>query len=796
MKRRSPTWFFFALLTGVFVMSLLAPLAWNRSRPMVSRPLIGQGPTVADASPDAVTLQVAAELKSSLPPSATMAPAIEQPSPPVADLIHPDLDALVAPVIRRAELPPSDAPFMAFAPQIATEAQAAPESHLRGGWLPVPEALLTQLDNLARDPQAHSWAVQVREQVLELAQCKADDRTRMTNLLASLSKAGEAAEPLAASITSEPRQSDLRRAAFALARRLTLWNAAHEMSQAAAVARQSDRRDLTDAEAEENRRFSRPVATFLAKRADARHHERTRAEASKDAASAGESRPASHPATATLSAASHSPPSDEAQQLIRQIEHYELTRTAGDAEVVAASLRAMADAHDPLVRQLAAKVAEQYRLPNLRIVFTEQLADRILPQPHPLESEVDDRIQGAQVYGQNTIFTTLKARLVPDAQRFHLLLVADGVVDSQTEAYAGPAVFQNEGQTMFQVYRPVIISPIGLRQGDVVAEANASNDVVGVSTDYDRILLLGSIARAMAMKKQGQQQSAALMEVEEKVADEARRRFQTQMDPKIAEGVKLFQQKIWKPLERLNLKPRPVEMYTTRERMVSRIHVGNETQLAAHTPRPRAPSDSLASMQIHESLLNNALEQLKLDGQTLSLPELYRRISKELNGGVQSPPETLPGNVRITFAAKDAVRVRFTSGQVELVLTLDEVRKGQDRWQKLVVKAYYVPEGTGLDARLVRTDSIELKGENLNAGSQIALRGAFSKLLSRSRTVSLVPRRLVEDQRLKDLEVTQYEVRDGWIGVAIGPRMAQRAAAANAIPRWRLTRDEDQSTRR
>ena len=260
--------------------------------------------------------------------------------------------------------------------------------------------------------------------------------------------------------------------------------------------------------------------------------------------------------------------------------------------------------------------------------------------------------------------------------------------------------------------------------------------------------------------------------------------------------MKQFQQKLWQPLVRLNLKPTPVEMFTTRERMVSRILVGNEQQLAAHTPRPRAPSDSLASMQIHESLLNNALEQLKLDGQTLSLPELHRRISKELSGTTQPVPETLPTNVRIKFAPKDAVRIRFTDGQVELVLTLDEVRKGQSRWHNLVVKAYYAPEGTGLNAQLVRTDSIELQGEYLNAGSQIALRGAFSKLLSRSRTVSLVPSRLANDPRLKDLEVTQYELRDGWIGVAIGPRITDRSAQSQPVPRWRFSRDEDQSTRR
>lgn len=785
MKRRSPTWFFFALLTGVFVMSLLAPLAWNRARPIMERPdLDHEDGATANPSYEAI----AADRPRRLP---LVEPAIEEPAPPFADLVHPDLNALVAPIAGRAELPGADTPFTPSPPQGPSETTAA-DSSQRVGWLPAPEALLAQLDNLARVQQAQTWASRVHEQVLKLVKCKTEDRAHIATLLDSLSKEVESAVPLADKIPSEQRQSDVRRAAFALSRRLTLWSAAHEMSRAAAVASQSRRHDHAEGESEEARRFSRRVANFLNSRADGKHSDRTRA----DTATAGPRQIVPSLGAGTMSAASLPGTSGEILQLIGQIEQYELTRTAGDAEVVAASLRAMATAHDPMVLELADKVSRQYRSPNLRIVITEQLADRILPQPRPLENEVDDWIQGAQVWGQNTIFTTLKVWLVPDAQCFHLLLVADGVVDSQTEAHSGPAVFQNEGQTTFEAYSAIKISPSGLKQSEIVAEANATNDVVGVSTDYDRILLFSSIARAIALKKQGQQQAAALMEVEDKVTEEARRRFQDQLEPKIADGVKQFQQKLWQPLVRLNLKPTPVEMFTTRERMVTRILIGNEEQLAAHTPRPRAPSDSLASMQIHESLLNNALEQLKLDGQTLSLPELYRRISKELSGSVQPVPETLPTNVRIKFAPNDAVRVRFTDGQVELVLTLDEVRKRQDRWHSLVVKAYYVPEGTGLNAQLVRTDSIELKGADLNASSQIALRGAFSKLLSRSRTVSLVPSRLANDSRLKDLEVTQYEVRDGWIGVAIGPRVAQRTTENKPVPRWRLTRDEDQSTRR
>jgi hypothetical protein len=63
----------------------------------------------------------------------------------------------------------------------------------------------------------------------------------------------------------------------------------------------------------------------------------------------------------------------------------------------------------------------------------------------------------------------------------------------------------------------------------------------------------------------------------------------------------------------------------------------------------------------------------------------------------------------------------------------------------------------------------------------VALRGVFSKLLSKSHQLKLVPDDLAKDKRLVDMAITQTEIRDGWIGVAMGPTrggIAARTAAA------------------
>ena len=73
-----------------------------------------------------------------------------------------------------------------------------------------------------------------------------------------------------------------------------------------------------------------------------------------------------------------------------------------------------------------------------------------------------------------------------------------------------------------------------------------------------------------------------------------------------------------------------VEMKSTPERVVARVRVAGEDQLGSHTPRPRALSDSLASVQVHESAMNNLAVTLGLDGKRYTAAELQDNTSRAL----------------------------------------------------------------------------------------------------------------------------------------------------------------------
>ncbi|HTN74708.1 MAG TPA: hypothetical protein VL096_05655, partial [Pirellulaceae bacterium] len=125
------------------------------------------------------------------------------------------------------------------------------------------------------------------------------------------------------------------------------------------------------------------------------------------------------------------------------------------------------------------------------------------------------------------------------------------------------------------------------------------------------------------------------------------------------------------------------------------------------------------------------------------------------------------------FADRDAVRVYCDAGRLMLVIKIAELAQGRDhKWKNFTVQAYYVPNVETLDARLVRDGTIELIGERLGFRDQIALRGIFTKVLSKNRSFDLVPEKIARDPRLKSYQITQFTITDGWIGLAVGGKPA------------------------
>jgi hypothetical protein len=243
------------------------------------------------------------------------------------------------------------------------------------------------------------------------------------------------------------------------------------------------------------------------------------------------------------------------------------------------------------------------------------------------------------------------------------------------------------------------------------------------------------------------------------------------------------QAKVVAPLQKLHLEPAPVDLETTADRLIARYRVAGRDQISAHTPRPQAPGDSLFSVQVHESMLNNVLENLELNGRRVELRALFKEITDRFNREPIAVPEDLPEEVYVTFADEDPVRLDCQDGRVRLTIRLKELDSGRNKWHNFAVRGYYVPHPDQRDANLVREGVVELIGERLRFGDQVALRGIFSRVLSRNRKLNLVNKQIAQAKELTDQQVTQFVIHDGWIGIAIGPQTPGRRVALYPRPK-------------
>lgn len=462
-----------------------------------------------------------------------------------------------------------------------------------------------------------------------------------------------------------------------------------------------------------------------------------------------------------------------AERLLKHLEAYEHTGLASDAKLVADDYRGLAWSAPAEAARLSTHLDTHYRNANVRVAVAGPLVNRMVPQPEQQTAPVHDVVVNVPVHGCSTTNTNLSVLLVPDPQRIRLGLLANGMVDSNTVSKAGPARLHNEGRSSFVVRKLFVYGPRGLTVWPAVAEAdNDYTSLVSLDTGFDNVPLVGSLVRMIARSQYEESKPLARMEVEQKVAMRARDQLDAEVQPAIEKAAEKFEQNQLATLKRLGLELVPIELSTTTDRIVARQRLGTPEQLGAHTPRPRAPSDSWLTFQLHESALNNGLTQLNLDGRKFELAELFQWISDKLNKPEMTKLDDMPEGVRMEFAEKDAIRVRCEGDRLEVMLSFAELTQDRRKWRNFTVRTYYRPDVQGLNARFVRDDTIRLDGKSLQGKIEPKLRAIFSRVLSKNRPINLMSEKALGDERLQDLEVTQFSVEDGWIGLAYSQKRA------------------------
>ncbi|MFV1965587.1 MAG: hypothetical protein ACC628_09215 [Pirellulaceae bacterium] len=836
MQRReyssTPVWPYIAVVTLLFMLSAWAPRYWRSTQPpRIQAPAwVGYRETFVAAEtpasflgPDMVVRE--AETARVVAPREEVKEGSEVPTlmalnqfqaprqdavfaPPVAERVALDVSVAEMPNLPDPDQPttmPSRLHALPLVPVVGPEVAPLPRVTKKPmQWLPevascwpYPAALMETLDELAQHATSRAWAEQVRRGFEQVHRCSVFCSPDVRDQLIALGELSRGAGTLAAAAESDQLRAKILRASYAVQRRVETWLQIHGIvsngrdlhavamvstgtlvSHLDGVDQRLDRSVHGDAwrrylkldelriasrsgDAEQRRQIARCVLNSL----EASHLNRQQLAILQEPPFDGLSMTLRRWASDSI----------DYRRLLGDLELYEQTRSTIMARQLATEIQAVRWSIFSEVVQLADTLDSHYRNANLRVTLSEALMNRLLPEEYAFEEEVSDYLFGARVYGESRAVARLRVDLVPDRRKWCLRLLVAGAVESDTATTKGPATFYNTGLSRYLACKSLLVDQQGVRTESTETESNSQIELHRYETDFDFVPVFGWIARSIALQQHNDKYEQARQETDTKLEALASERMDREVQRQVDDVRKTFQQKWLFPLRRLHLEPFALDMETTEQNLIVRYRLAGTSQLAAYTPRPRAPKGSLLSAQIHESALNNTLEQLNLNGRREGLRALYRELAEIFQRPELEVPEDLPDNVTIQFADRDAVRLRCDQGRVTVTLRIAELkRKRRKPWRHFAVRAYYIPDSTQLDANLVREGYIELAGLRLNTFDQIALRGIFSKVLSDDRPFNIINKRLSQNPVLADLHVTQFVVNDGWIGVALGPQRGGR----------------------
>lgn len=836
---RASIWPYVCSAACLLVLCVLAPRAWRALEPLRrGLPELRETPTVArpvaaerrqsgeqEAKPNSTSAVLAPRpLSEMLPP-----PLVADLQPPVAERIESSPAPSIVDEPSPLELtvpqpaPPDSPPAPPVESDSASEQPSArvpkepqPLPPMAAGCWPSSPVLEHDLHVLSQHEPTRDWATRMREELDALVRINVLASPEFPPLLARMKRIVGEADDLDARLTSLEVRKQLRRAAYDLVKRIELWQQIYKLARLGDPLRRSRHDDAAmTAALEAVDRQLQPLhdsgawRNFLLLDEMRRLVEKEQSSAAREQLAAVVLTRLDSPQLTRVQERFLATPAFEALRLqlrywasqpvdythlLELLERHELLGDDVDELAVAQTARMLLWSPEQDLVELGELLEAHWRNANIRVAIAGELINRLLPPPPPETQEpVNDRIRGARVFGRSEARTDgLFVRLLPDRTRLRLGVEAQGRVASETAASSGPVRIFNEGLARFRVRKLFTIDRRGVSAAQAEGEADSDTVMTGLQTEYDGYPLVGALVRSIAMQQAEAEAGPAKWEVEQKVAARASRRLDEAVEHKLIAAERDFQQKVLLPLRRLDLDPVPIEMQTTAERLIVRYRLAGDDQLAAYTPRPQAPSNSLFSLQLHQSVVNNSLSKLNLAGRRATLEEIFHDVADATGRPDAKLPEDMPEGITIEFAERNPLMVEFVEGRVLLTMRFTEIRsKGGGRWQNFSVRGEYVPTVDGLEATLSREGIVyldSLEGHPpLTLGERFALRSIFTKVLSKQQKVQLVPAAVRTHEKLANLHFSQFEIEDGWIGAALVQRPVhvhlESEVRAGGIPR-------------
>ncbi len=455
--------------------------------------------------------------------------------------------------------------------------------------------------------------------------------------------------------------------------------------------------------------------------------------------------------------------------LLADIERFEENAEHRSRLSLISAMQSLRFADNPKQVAISQAIDTYYRNANLRVAVSGTFVNRLLPNNKTVQRPVRQSILGAETSGNSDIKTSLSIRLNPDPTAWNLNLDLDGKIQSQTRSSRGPATFFNSSMAEVETSRSIRITTQGVQVKSSQAEVQSHDALRGLQTSFDGLPFIGDMVRHFAQQEFREKRGLARRILQRTIATQTDAEFDKQLDAQLQIAELSIEQKLIGPLRNLDLNPMVTDLQTTTHRLIARYRLASDNSLAANTPRPQAPSDSLLSIQMHQSAMNNGFGQLGLSDHNWTLLELTQKLAKQFGQEpVTSIPSEIPSDVLIRFDGERPVLVEFLDGRLWLTLHVAMLTQpGRIELTDFVIRTSYIPAVTGLEAELVHEGLISVDGDRISARERLPLRMIFAKVFGARSTIPMVSPDLLKDPRTEGLAISQLILEENWLAIAI-----------------------------
>jgi hypothetical protein len=468
--------------------------------------------------------------------------------------------------------------------------------------------------------------------------------------------------------------------------------------------------------------------------------------------------------------------------LLEQIERCEQNSIDLVTAEIAHTLQMLSHSPHPNSSQLASNLDTYYRNANIRFSVSEELLNHVLPAIEPRKMDFNGQLAGMQVTGTSEMHSQFSLDLKDCRDGWDVHFQAMGYVGGKHESQHPLAAVNTLHHSPFETATPLSIRRQDVLLGPTALKVDSDLQLEGVQTSYQQWPLVHELVTMIVAEQYRQQHDALRQESEQQLKATLESGLQTELGNTVEQVSSRLSETVLGPLQRLRLAPQVTDMQSTEDRLIARYRVAGDLQLAAMTPRPRAVADNLISVQVHQSALNNMMEQLLPQGEEMSAKQLLETCYQSLGLATAQMPNNLPEDVRINLANHRPVTIEIEDGKFWITLRVIRLKKQQaGELRNVIVRACYMPQIHGLDIKLIRQGHLSLSGPGMSLGHRLPARALFNKLLPHDQPLQLTNPERLAARLPAGTRIGQFELRDGWIGIAVTPEDTEIATTRRPI---------------